>query len=124
PADHHGRRLARGVRIGTRGQTHRRPAPQARLLPEPGHHLARADRAGDQGSRPDALLQVVRRVRSRSRRTSEIGGHTGSGCMQNWVSAFWTGSDHILVTLHAISPEAMTTYGDRLCALFAEGGAF
>jgi hypothetical protein len=28
------------------------------------------------------------------------------------------------VTLHAISPEAMTTYGDRLCALFAEGGAF
>ncbi len=28
------------------------------------------------------------------------------------------------MTLHAISPEAMTTYSDRLSALFAEGDAF
>ena len=28
----------------------------------------------------------------------------------------------MLVTLHAMSPEAMTTYSDRLSALFAEGG--
>ena len=48
--------------------------PQARLLPERGHHLARTDRAGDQGSRPDDVVQVVRRVHGRGRRTSEIGG--------------------------------------------------
>ena len=29
-----------------------------------------------------------------------------------------------MVTLHAISPEAMTTYSERLCELFAEGDAF
>ena len=29
-----------------------------------------------------------------------------------------------MVTLHAISPEAMTTYSDRLSALFSEGNAF
>ena len=28
------------------------------------------------------------------------------------------------MTLHAISPEAMTSYSDRLCAWFAEGNAF
>ena len=32
--------------------------------------------------------------------------------------------DHVLVTLHAISPEAMASYCDRLVALLAEGGAF
>ncbi len=30
----------------------------------------------------------------------------------------------MMVTLHAISPEAMTTYSDRLSALFSEGNAF
>jgi hypothetical protein len=28
------------------------------------------------------------------------------------------------MTLHALSPEAMTTYSDRLSALFGEGNAF
>ncbi len=30
----------------------------------------------------------------------------------------------MLVTLHAMSPDAMTSYSDRLSALFAEGNAF
>ena len=34
------------------------------------------------------------------------------------------GHDHVLVTLHAISPEAMQSYSDRVCAWFAEGDAF
>ena len=51
-------------------------------------------------------------------------GDTGASAPQNWISAFGRGSDHVLVTLHAMSPEAMTTYSDRLSALFAEGGAF
>ncbi len=51
-------------------------------------------------------------------------GDTGPSAPENWVSGFGRGSDHILVTLHAISPEAMTTYSDRLAALFPEGNAF
>jgi deferrochelatase/peroxidase EfeB len=50
-------------------------------------------------------------------------GDTGASGPQHWIGAFGTGSDHVLVTLHAISPEAMTTYSDRLAVLFAEGDA-
>jgi deferrochelatase/peroxidase EfeB len=51
-------------------------------------------------------------------------GDTGASGPQNWIGAFGKGSDHVMVTLHAISAEAMTTYSDRLSALFAEGNAF
>jgi deferrochelatase/peroxidase EfeB len=51
-------------------------------------------------------------------------GDTGASAPQNWIGAFGRGSDHVLMTLHAISPEAMTRYSDRLSALFAGGGAF
>jgi deferrochelatase/peroxidase EfeB len=51
-------------------------------------------------------------------------GDTGAGSPQHWVGGFGTGTDHVLVTLHAISPDAMTNYSDRLAALFAEGDAF
>ena len=49
-------------------------------------------------------------------------GDTGASAPQNWIGGFGKGSDHVLVTLHAMSPEAMATYSDRLSALFAEGG--
>jgi deferrochelatase/peroxidase EfeB len=55
---------------------------------------------------------------------AELVGDTGASGPQNWIGDFGTERDHVLVTLHAISPEAMTTYTDRLSALFAEGGAF
>jgi deferrochelatase/peroxidase EfeB len=51
-------------------------------------------------------------------------GDTGASAPQNWVSSFGKGSDHVLVTLHALSPDAMKSYSDRLSALFAEGNAF
>jgi deferrochelatase/peroxidase EfeB len=51
-------------------------------------------------------------------------GDTGASGPQNWIGAFGKGSDHVLVTLHAISPEAMTTYSDRLSTLFVESDAF
>jgi deferrochelatase/peroxidase EfeB len=51
-------------------------------------------------------------------------GDTGPGSPQNWIGGFGTGADHVLVTLHALSPEAMTSYSDPLAALFAEGNAF
>jgi deferrochelatase/peroxidase EfeB len=50
-------------------------------------------------------------------------GDTGPSAPQNWIGGFGRGADHVLVTLHAISPEAMTAYSDRLTALFAEGDA-
>ena len=55
---------------------------------------------------------------------AESVGDTGAGSPQNWVGGFGGGDDHVLVTLHAISPEAMKGYSDRLCARFAEGNAF
>ena len=50
-------------------------------------------------------------------------GDTGPSAPQNWVGDFGKGHDHVLVTLHALSPEAMQSYSDRLSALFAEGNA-
>ena len=55
---------------------------------------------------------------------AELVGDTGASAPQNWIGDFGKGCDHVLVTLHAISPEAMTTYSDRLSALFADGNAF
>lgn len=51
-------------------------------------------------------------------------GDTGASAPENWIAAFGKGSDHVMVTLHAISPQAMAAYSDRLSALFAEGNAF
>jgi Dyp-type peroxidase family len=51
-------------------------------------------------------------------------GDTGASSPQNWIGGFGTGYDHVLVTLHALSPEAMKRYSDRLCGWFAEGNAF
>jgi deferrochelatase/peroxidase EfeB len=51
-------------------------------------------------------------------------GDTGPSGPENWVGGFGTGNDHLLMTLHAMSPEAITTYSGRLSALFDEGNAF
>jgi deferrochelatase/peroxidase EfeB len=55
---------------------------------------------------------------------AELVGDTGASAPKNWIGGFGKGSDHVLVTLHAISPEAMMTYTNRLSALFADGDAF
>ncbi len=55
---------------------------------------------------------------------AELVGDTAAGSPANWIGGFGGGDDHVLVTLHALSPEAMTSYSDRLCAWFAEGDAF
>ena len=34
-------------------------------------------------------------------------GDTGASSPENWVGGFGSGNDHVLLTLHAISPEAM-----------------
>ena len=38
---------------------------------------------------------------------AESVGETGPSSPQNWIAGFGKGHDHVLVTLHAISPEAM-----------------
>ena len=53
---------------------------------------------------------------------AKLVGDTGASGPQNWIGGFGKGSDHVLVTLHAISPEAMTTYSDRLSALVCRRG--
>jgi deferrochelatase/peroxidase EfeB len=55
---------------------------------------------------------------------AKLVGDAGPSAPQNWVSEFGKGTDHVLVTLHAIGSEAMSGYSDRLSGLFAEGGAF
>jgi deferrochelatase/peroxidase EfeB len=55
---------------------------------------------------------------------AKLVGDTGASAPQNWIGGFGKGSDHVLATLHAINPEALASYSDRLSALFAEGGAF
>ena len=51
-------------------------------------------------------------------------GDSGASAPQNWAGGFGQGRDHVLVTLHAISPETKQSYSDRLCAWFSEGNAF
>ena len=55
---------------------------------------------------------------------AELVSDTGASAPQNWIGEFGKGHDHVLVTLHAISPQAMKSYSDRLSVLFAEGNAF
>jgi deferrochelatase/peroxidase EfeB len=55
---------------------------------------------------------------------AKLVGDTGASGPQNWISAFGKGADHVLITLHTLSPDAMKSYSDRLSALLAEGGAF
>ena len=55
---------------------------------------------------------------------AKLVGDTGPSAPQNWVGDFGKGSDHVLVTLHAISPDSMKFYSDRLVGLFCEQDAF
>ena len=55
---------------------------------------------------------------------AELVGDIDRSAPQNWVGGFGSGDDHVLLSLHAISPEAMASQSDRLCALLAEGNAF
>ena len=57
-------------------------------------------------------------------RRSESVGESGPSSSKNWIGGFGSGDDHVLVTLHAMSPEAMTSYSETLCACFADGDAF
>jgi deferrochelatase/peroxidase EfeB len=55
---------------------------------------------------------------------AELVGDTGASAPENWIGDFGKGNDHVLVTLHAISPVAMASYTDRLVSLLSEGDGF
>jgi deferrochelatase/peroxidase EfeB len=55
---------------------------------------------------------------------AKLVGDIGPSAPEHWIGDFGRGRDHVLVTLHAMSPEAMSSYSERLSALFADGGAF
>ncbi len=55
---------------------------------------------------------------------AELIGDTGASSPENWIGGLGKGQDHVLVTLHAISPEAMESYSAKLCAWVTEGNAF
>jgi deferrochelatase/peroxidase EfeB len=55
---------------------------------------------------------------------AKLVGDTGPSAPENWIGGFGQGGDHVLVTLHAMTPEAMASYSDRLSAVFGEGDAF
>ena len=57
-------------------------------------------------------------------RRGESVGETGPSSPQNWIAGFGEGHDHVLMTLHAISPEAMNGYSEQLCALVSRSGRF
>jgi deferrochelatase/peroxidase EfeB len=55
---------------------------------------------------------------------AKLVGDTGPSAPENWIEVFRKGGDHVIVTLHAISPEALQTYTARLVELFQSGGGF
>src|SRR5207244_12673571 len=55
---------------------------------------------------------------------AKLVGDTGESDPQHWIGGFGEGGDHVLLTLHAMSSEAMTRLSDRLVALFPEDDAF
>ena len=116
--DHHCRGLARGLRAGTGRRSHGRPASPRRTTAStsvsPG-----PDSSGVRSTPANALLQVVWCVHRRSCATSGDGRRCWSKFASELDYWFWSGDDHVLVTLHAISPEAMEGYSERLCTWFA-----
>jgi deferrochelatase/peroxidase EfeB len=55
---------------------------------------------------------------------AKLVGDTGPSDPEHWEGEFGRGTDHVLITLHALSPEAMTVYSGILSGLFEEENAF
>lgn len=55
---------------------------------------------------------------------AKLVGDAGRHAPEHWTGGFGSGNDHVMMTLHAMSPDAMSSYSDRISALVAEGNAF
>ena len=63
-------------------------------------------------------------IRRWSCATSGVSRRHGSKFARELGRRLWKGDDHVLVTLHAISPEAMASYSDRLRPGLPKANAF
>ena len=124
PASHRRRGLARGVRARTGDN----PAAAPRRKPDYCLNIGITSPglvALEMNERvPNLSFKSFGAFTEGAARRAELVGDVGASSPQNWSGGFGTGNDHVLVTLHAISPEAMQRYSDRVCAWFAEGNAF
>jgi deferrochelatase/peroxidase EfeB len=73
---------------------------------------------------PDLSFKSFKAFVAGAAARAEMVGDSGPSGPQHWVGGFGTGSDHVMLTLHAASPEALKTYSDRLSALVVEGNGF
>jgi deferrochelatase/peroxidase EfeB len=55
---------------------------------------------------------------------AESVGDIGPSAPANWKWGAGSGEDHVLITLHAMTPAVLATYTDRLTPLFTKGDAF
>jgi len=55
---------------------------------------------------------------------AELVGDTGVSGPENWIDGFGKGGDHVLVTLHAMSSDAINRYSDRLLRCFPRAMLF
>ena len=55
---------------------------------------------------------------------AKLVGDTGESDPQHWIGGFGAGGDHVLITLHALNPEAMTAYSDDLARCLPKAGPF
>ena len=62
-------------------------------------------------------------VEGAAKRAARV-GDTGESGPEHWVGRFGSGTDHVMIALYALNPDAMKTYSDRLTALIQEGNAF
>lgn len=73
---------------------------------------------------PELSFKSFAAFQSGAAERAKLVGDTGSSDPQHWTGGFGKGKDHVLVTLHAISPDAMSFYTDKLSELFKAENAF
>jgi deferrochelatase/peroxidase EfeB len=73
---------------------------------------------------PDVSFKSFGAFTAGAAQRAKLVGDTGPSGPENWIEPFRDGVGHVMVTLHALSPDAMKSYTERLTVLFSEGNAF
>ena len=87
-------------------------------------HLARTGRVEIEERVPTLAFKSFGAFMEGAAERAERVGATGASSPQHWIGGFVGGDDHVLVTLHAISPDAMAGYSDRLSAMWPRAMPF
>lgn len=73
---------------------------------------------------PDLSFKSFKAFTDGAAARAKLVGDSGRHAPEHWIGGFGAGNDHVMLTLHAMSPDAMNSYSDRLSAVLAEGDAF